>query len=489
MTEQQKKLFKSWQTRTIIGTMFGYALFYFVRKNFSLAMPGMEADLGLSKTSLGIFLTAQGIVYGLSQLVNGMFADRKNARWYMSIALMLCVMANVAFGFGENVAYMLTGSTEGGAYINVLAVFMGLMWVINGAFQGAGFPPCARLLTHWVPPQQLATKMSIWNTSHSIGAGLVVILCGYLMSHFGTDMSGDAGVVASIAANLHVSPDDTEGMARVMQSASHYGAWKLCFWVPAAIAFVGAIALFMTIRDTPKSVGLPELEGTESKDAPHDENPAEARAFIRKHVFGNPLIWILSFANFFVYIVRFSILDWGPSLLSQSKGVSLSSAGWLVAMFEIAGILGMLFAGWVTDKWLKGRAHRTCVFCMLGTVIFMTLFWQLPATTPVWVYFVVLCAAGFCIYGPQALIGIAAANQATKRAAATANGFKGMFGYASTLVSGAGLGFLADHYGWDSAYIGIIVVAFICMGILMLMWKAPADGYDHAQMEKPEVRS
>ena len=146
MTEQQKKLFKSWQTRTIIGTMFGYALFYFVRKNFSLAMPGMEAELGLSKTSLGIFLTAQGIVYGLSQLVNGMFADRKNARWYMSVALMLCVFANVAFGFGENVAYMLTGSTEGGAYINALTIFMGLMWVINGAFQGAGFPPCARLL-------------------------------------------------------------------------------------------------------------------------------------------------------------------------------------------------------------------------------------------------------------------------------------------------------------------------------------------------------
>ena len=126
------------------------------------------------------------------------------------------------------------------------------------------------------------------------------------------------------------------------------------------------------------------------------------------------------------------------------------------------------------------------LLCMLGTVIFMTLFWQLPATTPVWVYFVVLCAAGFCIYGPQALIGIAAANQATKRAAATANGFKGMFGYASTLVSGAGLGFLADHYGWNSAYIGIIVVAFICMGILMLMWNAPADGYDHTQ-EKQEA--
>ena len=42
----------------------------------------------------------------------------------------------------------------------------------------------------------------------------------------------------------------------------------------------------------------------------------------------------------------------------------MEHAGWLVAMFEIAGIVGMLVAGWATDRWLKGRAHRTCVFCI-----------------------------------------------------------------------------------------------------------------------------
>ena len=85
MTPEQTKRFKYWQTRTIIATMVGYALFYFVRKNFSLAMPGLEADLGISKTSLGIFLTLNGVVYGLSRFVNGILADRMNARWYMAI--------------------------------------------------------------------------------------------------------------------------------------------------------------------------------------------------------------------------------------------------------------------------------------------------------------------------------------------------------------------------------------------------------------------
>lgn len=454
MNPEQKQRFKYWQTRTIIATMVGYALFYFVRKNFSLAMPGLEADLGISKTSLGIFLTLNGVVYGISRFVNGVLADRMNARWYMSIGLALCALSNFAFGFGEDVSYWLTGEHDGTQFTNTMILFMGIMWVVNGMLQGTGFPPCARLLTHWIPPTELATKMSWWNTSHSIGAGLVVILCGYIMGNMG-------------------------------MGAAHTGAWRWCFWIPAGISFVGAIALALLLRDTPTSVGLPELEGTESggkRGAEATKGP-EYRAFLRKHVFGNPLIWILGFANFFVYVVRFSVLDWGPSLLSQSKGVSMEHAGWLVAMFEIAGIVGMVFAGWATDRWLKGRAHRTCVFCMAGAALFVFLFWRLPSDAPVWLLFATLCAAGFCIYGPQALIGIAAANQATKHAAATANGLTGLFGYASTLVSGVGLGYVAQHYGWNLAYVGILVMALVGMAVFLLMWGARADGYDESPEE------
>ncbi len=236
----------------------------------------------------------------------------------MATGLALCALANFAFGFGVDVSEWITGESSGSQFNNTLILFMGVMWVVNGMLQGTGFPPCARLLTHWIPPTELATKMSVWNTSHSIGAGLVVILCGYIMSHMGT---GDA----------------------------HVGAWRWCFWIPAGISFAGAIGLFISLRDTPTSVGLPELPGTESKKS-GDAPSAADKAFLRRKVFGNPLIWILAFANFFVYIVRFSVLDWGPTLLSQSKGVSMSHAGWLVAMFEIAGIVGMLVAGWATDN-------------------------------------------------------------------------------------------------------------------------------------------
>ena len=237
------------------------------------------------------------------------------------------------------------------------------------------------------------------------------------------------------------------------------------------------------MRDTPSSVGLPELKtgkATPADAKPHTkaEEKAEHKAFLRRKVFLNPTIWIIAVGNFFVYIVRFAVLDWGPTMLKEHLHMDISHAGWTVAAFEIAGIAGMLAAGWATDRFFGGRAPRTCVICMLMTALCLVGLYTLNEHTPLAVAIAILMSAGFFIYGPQALIGIAAANQATKKAAATANGLTGLFGYASTVVSGVGLGFVAQHYGWNWAYVGIIGVAIVGMLVFLMMWGARADGYD-----------
>ncbi|NDV78277.1 MFS transporter [Dysgonomonas sp. 511] len=420
MSPETAKRFKYWQARTIIASMIGYAMFYFVRKNLSMAMPGIQADLGITKADLGIFLTLHGLIYGLSRFANGILGDRFNGRYFMVTGLVLCSLCNIMFGFSSAV------------------VMFGVVWMLNGWFQGMGFPPCARLLTHWIPPHQLATKMSIWNTSHSIGAGLVVVICGYIVSL----------------------------------------GWRWCFFIPSAIALLGAVFLWFSLRDTPRSVGLPEIVvGNDEKANDQDRKSPEYKAFVRKMVFKNPYIWILGLANFFVYVVRFAVLDWGPTLLSEWKGVALHHAGWMVFAFEIAGITGMLLAGWATDRYFGGRGPRVCLICMVLASLFVSIFWMLNHP-PMWLATAVLMGAGFCIYGPQALIGIAAANMATKRAAATAAGFTGLFGYASTAISGFGFGYLVQTYGWDNSFILLIGAGVIGSLIFALAWKAKATGYE-----------
>jgi OPA family glycerol-3-phosphate transporter-like MFS transporter/OPA family sugar phosphate sensor protein UhpC-like MFS transporter len=85
--------------------------------------------------------------------------------------------------------------------------------------------------------------------------------------------------------------------------------------------------------------------------------------------------------------------------------------------------------------------------------------------------------AGFFIYGPQALVGISVANLATKRAAATAVGLTGVFGYASTILSGWGLGAVVARYGWDRGFFAITIVTVLGTIAFALAWGAKAHGY------------
>jgi OPA family glycerol-3-phosphate transporter-like MFS transporter/OPA family sugar phosphate sensor protein UhpC-like MFS transporter len=241
---------------------------------------------------------------------------------------------------------------------------------------------------------------------------------------------------------------------------------------------MGAVFLWRLLPDTPPSVGLPEVKGTEHT-ATHAENGGEFKALLVENVFRNKYIWLLAMANFFVYVVRYAVLDWGPTLLGEAKGVKLVHASWMVAAFEISGVIGMLLAGWVTDRFFGGRGARTCLVYMALASFCVITFWRLPAESR-GLSTVVLCAAGFFIYGPQALIGIIVANLATKRAAATAAGFTGIFGYASTVLSGWGLGLLVQKTGWDTGFMALAALSLIGTLLFAAAWKAKAHGYAEA---------
>lgn len=453
MNKELQKKYNYWQWRTLIVLILGYIFYYFVRKNFSVVMPALESELGITKVQLGIFITLHGIIYGLSRFANGFLADRFSRRKLMAAGLFLSAAANFFICFSPAMnAFVDVLDTSGKATLTLVYI-IGSVWVLNGYFQGMGVPPCMSLMAHWIKPEELATKQSIWNASHSIGAGLISVICAFILDHYG------------------------------------YSAWQLCFAVPASIAVVGGFILLFTLKDTPSSVGLPELdEMTDGKERSADEGKADPaltgeafKRFIGRLVFKNPLIWILAVANFCIYVVRFTILDWGATFLTQYKGMEISQAGTLVAASEIiGGIAGMLVAGWFTDRFMKSRAHRTCLFCTIGTTISFFLFWRTPADMN-WLAAVFLCLSSFFVYGPQALLGIAATNQATKYACATANGILGVFGYASTMVSGIGFGYLAQHFGWNSVFMVSVIVGIIGSVVIASMWKAKADGYEKAE--------
>lgn len=440
---------KWWQWETLLVTMGGYALYYVIRKNLSIAMP-LLGEIGVSKVQLGAFLTAGGIIYGIGRFLNGIVADRNSARKVMATGLFICSAVNVLFGFSD---LMVIGAAapavaEGTAAAASLVWTMGILWILNQYFQGMGVGPCIKTLPKWFPPEELSTKQSIWNLSHSIGAGAVFALCGWLLIPM-------------------------------------FHSWRLCFVVPAAIAAFGGVAVLFLFKDSPEDVGLSVVNSSNvsrlsSEDGvsheARDEGGDSYRAYVARHVFRNPKLWVIAISDFFVYTVRFAALDWGIVLLMETKGLSLASATTLCFVFEIVGgNLGMVVAGWATDRFFASRAHRTSVVCLAGAAMSIAAFWMVPASASLAVKLLPFMAIGFFIYGPQALLGVATTQQATPRAAGVAGGFVGIFSYASTILSGIGFGFVAQHWGWNAAYATVFAAAVIGGGVLMLMWRAPAS--------------
>ena len=440
------------QWRMLFATMVGYTLFYFMRKNFSFAMPGLEQDCGLSKAMLGNFLFAGGLVYGLSKFLNGIVGDRCNSRKMLCLGLLACTLVNVAFGFAPQIAACLAGGAPAPARLTALAWTFGGLLVLNQFFQGTGFPPCARLIAFWVPPNELATKMSVWNTSHSIGGGLVAKVCGVIM-----------GLGAIGAANQGV------------------GMWRWCFWSMAILGALGLAAMWLVLPGTPREEGLPDLPGTESP-APRSPDPSAAGAAVPsalRMVFLNPVIWVLGLCNFMINATRALVADWGPTLLQEAKGLTSSEAGTAIMLFEFAGIAGMLFAGWATDRLFGGRAPRLCVFLMALTAGLLAAFWFLPAggwTGPLALG--ALCTAGFCLYGPQALTGVTATNTSTKRFDGTSIGFISLFSYIGVSVSGKVCGSLAQGSGgWQLPVMAMAGVAAAGAAAFLCLWGVRADSY------------
>lgn len=480
------KSFKYWQWRIIIVSMVVYAIYYFVRKNFSIAMPGLTAEYGISNTSFGIIIAIGSLIYGLSRFINGFIVERVSTKVFMAIGLFLCALSNFCFGFGVDLSYWITGVHEGPQFVNMLVLVMGVTIVLNQYFQGFGYPPCARMLPQWIAPGELSTKMSIWNTSHSVGSFAAVVICGLIMTNMGADMSGDSSIVARIAGNLAgtIKGWDTmsaaEQSAKVMSYATHYGAWRWCFIIPGIVAVGAAVLCLLELKDTPQSVGLQEISGTDTGKEQTKNIKGAHKAFLNHMVFRNKWVWMLSIANVFVYVLRMGVLDWGPKFLTEDRGMDINSAAWSVAVFELTAIVGTIFAGWASDHIFKGKSHRMCLFSMAGAVIFLAIFALDDKLNPV-VSTLVLAMSGFCIYGPQALIGIGSANQATKEASATANGLAGICGYVGSALSALGVGLIADHFGWKYVFLTFIGVGIIGTVIFLLMWKAPRDGYERSR--------
>lgn len=415
--DEYKKL--RWQV--FLGIFVGYASYYLVRKNFTLAMPSLIEEYGYSKGELGIALSAVSIAYGLSKFLLGSVSDRSNPRYFLTAGLLISAGIMFIFGFTS------------WAFESVAIIF--ILLFLNGWFQGMGWPACGRTMVHWYSSNERGRTVSIWNVAHNVGGGLIGPLFILGLAWFNQD-------------------------------------WQSAFYVPAAVATFIAGFVFLTLRDTPQSCGLPSIDEYRN-DYPADYDNSHEQEFTAKQIFfkyvlNNKLLWYIAIANAFVYLIRYGVLDWAPTYLTEVKDFSLDKSSWAYFLYEWAGIPGTLLCGFISDKWFKGKRAPAAILYMILVLIAVVIYWFNPAGNPS-VDMIALVAIGFLIYGPVMLIGLHALELVPKKAAGTAAGLTGLFGYlGGALVANIVLGFTVDYFGWDGGFIlltGGCVMAILLMGL------------------------
>jgi len=418
--QQVKKQYRYWRIRTMYSLMIGYAAFYIVRFNFSMAMPSFLKDFNLTTGDLGLILSLFSLIYGVGKFLNGILADHANPQYFMAIGLAASGIVSILLGFSVGI------------------VTISFLWLLNAWFQSMGWPPCARSMTKWYPPNKRGLMWGIWNSSHQIGGIISLVIAGYLIQHFG---------------------------------------WRAAFIVPGIFVIMLVPVLINRLRDTPLSLGLPCLTQYNAEayaGVSHIETSTDSvKTLFSEHIIHNKYLWYLCFANFFVYIIRIGILTWAPLFLLQHKDINLVNAGWSTAAFEFAGIFGGLLAGYLSDTVFRGRRGPINLFFSIVLVLGLACLYWLPEGNFIYAA-LILAVIGFMVYGPQMLVGVAAADVSTANASATATGLTGTFGYLGSTVCSILIGLIVGFWGWDAGLLFFIVSGIIASCLFLLTWHARA---------------
>ena len=406
--------YRGLRRRVFAGIFIGYAGYYLVRNNLALAIPDLlEEHPEYTKAALGTALTALSIAYGVSKFLMGSVSDRSNPKYFLPLGLLLSSALMAAFGLVDALS----------ASLAAIVVVM----TVNGWVQGMGWPPCGKTMVHWFSRQERGLVVSTWNVAHNVGGALVanLALLGVVLFH----------------------------------------DWGAKFHFNAAVAAAIALGIYFLMQDTPQSRGLPPIE-TWRDDYPDGYSEAHEttlpfREIFLRHVLPNRFLWAIAIANAFCYFVRYGVVNWIPTYLETAKGFSFRESSTAWALYEYAAIPGTIACGWLSDRWFRGRRAPMTMIFMALTLVAVVVYW-LNLRGPLWIDYAALFAIGFLIYGPIMMIGLHSLDLVPKKAAGTAAGLTGLFGYVfGSAIAGTGVGWIADRWDWNGVFVTMVACCLL----------------------------
>jgi len=423
MTKNPK--YERWRW-TIFGiTWLAYAGFYLTRKAFSVAKNELKKPevLGLTKAQMSEMDGVYSALYALGQFFWGTLGDRYGTRRVVLFGMMASIVTAAAMGM-----------------LNT-AFWMGVTFALQGMWQASGWAPLGKNMGEFFSHRERGSIMGFWCTSYALGGFIASAIAGY-------------------AAKVH--------------------GWRYAFFVPAGLLAVIWILFLLFQRNRPEDVGLPPIEKyhgesetvIDVKEKPNEEK--EGTWQVVSAVLQNRMVWFLGAVYFLIKPTRYLLLFWSPVYIAERLGTDTLQSGWLSGMFDLAGPIGTLVGGVMSDKLFQSKRMPVSVLALFCLSVLMVVFPFIHLSRAG--MGAGMFAMGFLVFIPDSLIsGTAAIDFGTKKGASTANGLINGMGSVGQMLGVLLPGWVESLLGkgqnvWTAIFVGLGISLAVAGLMLAPLW-------------------
>ena len=406
MSAHGSDLLRRYRMQLFVATWLSYFGFYVVRKVYAVVKLPLKEHFGLDDIQVAWPWTIYLVTYMLGQFLAAWLGRRFESRRILTVGMCVAAAANFVIG-------LLVDAEATRAFL-----WMCMTMGIFGFAQATGWPHNVALFANWTRKAERGTLFAVWGTCYQFGAVFGKGLAGFLLGWLGL-------------------------------------AWS--FYGSSFVLLAFTLYFVLRARERPESAGLslpdesePESAAARPGAAVMPESSALPRAFIVSVV-------AMGLIYFGFKFLRYALDSWSALILGEHFGLSTTYAAYFSTAFDWVGFLGVLVAGYWSDR-VPGARRAPVIFWMTcGCFVAVTAMWMIGLTSPV-LFVVLLGVIGFMAMGPDSLLaGASAMDAGTRRQAAVAAGVINGLGSIGPIVQEPAIGWLKQNKGLDAVF-GLLVV-------------------------------
>ena len=410
MNEPGAALLRRYRLELFIATWLSYCGFYVARKVYAIVKHPLKEHFGLDDIQVAYPWTIYLVTYMLGQFLAAWLGRRAESRriliWGMSIA----AACNVALGF-------LVDSQAASAFLWI-CVTMG----IHGLAQATGWPHNVALFANWTRRKERGTLFGIWGTCYQFGAIFGKSLAGFLLGWLGL-------------------------------------AWS--FYGSSILFFFFIVFFVLKANERPESVGLTLADDAEpgkpaeaAAGAPAARDAAPPPGFITSIV-------AMGLIYFGFKFLRYALDSWSALILGEHFGLSTSISAYLSTAFDWVGFLGVIAAGYWSDRTAGARRTPVIFWMTAGCLVSTVVMWLFGLGSPL-LFVLLLGLIGFTAMGPDSLLsGACAMEVGSRRQAVLAAGVINGFGSIGPILQEPVIGWLKQTQGSHAVFLLLAVIVLV----------------------------